>query len=117
MQNATRRNQVGPQPLLEPGTSVHRNALWFWSDQYDRGCRWRASLAGPKPGAATRQYGRNMAGASFSVYHFRASKLIAVDSVNSAKDRLRARKLLDAGISPTLEQAADPRLRPGRGCC
>jgi len=30
-----------------------------------------------------------------------------VDSVNSAKDHLQARKLLDAGVSPTPEQAAD----------
>jgi 3-phenylpropionate/trans-cinnamate dioxygenase ferredoxin reductase subunit len=30
-----------------------------------------------------------------------------VDSVNAAKDHLQARKLLDAGVSPTPAQAAD----------
>jgi len=32
---------------------------------------------------------------------------LAVDSVNGSKDHLQARKLLDAGVSPTLAQAAD----------
>jgi 3-phenylpropionate/trans-cinnamate dioxygenase ferredoxin reductase component len=49
----------------------------------------------------------DMAGGSFSVYHFKNGQLLAVDSVNSAKDHLQARKLLDAGISPTPAQAAD----------
>lgn len=48
-----------------------------------------------------------MGGASFSVYHFRAGTLIAVDSVNSAKEHLQARKLLEAGATPTPAQASD----------
>jgi 3-phenylpropionate/trans-cinnamate dioxygenase ferredoxin reductase subunit len=44
---------------------------------------------------------------SFSVYHFKGDQLLAVDSVNASKDHLQARKLLDAGVSPTLAQAAN----------
>ena len=44
----------------------------------------------------------------FSVFQYRGGRLLAVDSVNAAKDHLTARKLLDAGVSPTPEQAADP---------
>jgi 3-phenylpropionate/trans-cinnamate dioxygenase ferredoxin reductase subunit len=46
-------------------------------------------------------------GGSFSVFHLRAGKLVAVDSVNAGKDHLLARKLLDAGVSPTPQQVAD----------
>jgi 3-phenylpropionate/trans-cinnamate dioxygenase ferredoxin reductase subunit len=49
----------------------------------------------------------DMSSQSFSVFHFRGGRLIAVDSVNGAKDHLMARKLLDAGVSPTPAQAGD----------
>ena len=49
----------------------------------------------------------DVASGSFSIYHYQGDKLLAVDSVNAAKDHLQARKLLDAGVSPTAEQAAD----------
>jgi len=39
---------------------------------------------------------------------FRGPRLLAVDSVNATREHLQARKLLDAGVSPTPEQAADP---------
>jgi 3-phenylpropionate/trans-cinnamate dioxygenase ferredoxin reductase subunit len=32
---------------------------------------------------------------------------VAVDSVNAAKDHLLARKLLDAGVTPTAKQVTD----------
>ena len=34
-------------------------------------------------------------------------RLLAADSVNAAKDHLLARKLLDAGVSPSPAQAGD----------
>jgi 3-phenylpropionate/trans-cinnamate dioxygenase ferredoxin reductase component len=79
---------------------------WFWSDQYDK----KLQMAGLSSGAdAWAVRGAMDAGpqASFSVFHFRAGRLIAVDSVNAAKDHLLARKLLDAGVSPSPTQAAD----------
>ncbi|HMZ02399.1 MAG TPA: oxidoreductase C-terminal domain-containing protein, partial [Burkholderiaceae bacterium] len=77
---------------------------WFWSDQYDKKLQM-AGLSGGADAWAVR--GDMAAGASFSIYHFRAGTLVGVDSVNAAKDHLQARKLLDAGVSPTPEQAAD----------
>ena len=102
MQNATEQGKSAAAALLgqeRPFTATP----WFWSDQYDR----KLQMAGLSGGAEQWAVRGDMAGASFSVYHFRADKLIAVDSVNAAKDHLQARKLLDAGISPTPEQAAD----------
>ncbi len=48
-----------------------------------------------------------MAGASFSLFHYKSEKLIAIDNVNNPKEHLLVRKLMDAGISPTPQQAGD----------
>ncbi|MBI5255483.1 MAG: FAD-dependent oxidoreductase [Burkholderiales bacterium] len=76
---------------------------WFWSDQYDR----KLQMAGLSTGADQWALRGTLGAASFSVYHYRAGRLIAVDSVNAPKDHLTARKLLDAGVSPAPEQAGD----------
>lgn len=102
VQNATEQGKSAAAALLgqeRPFTATP----WFWSDQYDK----KLQMAGLSGGAEQWAVRGDMTGASFSIYHFRADKLIAVDSVNAAKDHLQARKLLDAGISPTPEQAAD----------
>ena len=102
VQNATEQGKSAAAALLgqeRPFTATP----WFWSDQYDK----KLQMAGLSGGAEAWAVRGDMTGASFSIYHFRADKLIAVDSVNAAKDHLQARKLLDAGISPTPEQAAD----------
>ncbi len=102
VQNATEQGKSAAAALLgqeRPFTATP----WFWSDQYDK----KLQMAGLSSGAEQWAVRGDMGGASFSVYHFRADKLIAVDSVNAAKDHLQARKLLDAGLSPTPEQAAD----------
>lgn len=103
VQNATEQGKSAAAALLgqdRPFTATP----WFWSDQYDK----KLQMAGLSMGAdgwAVR--GDMAAGTGFSVCHFRGESLIAVDSVNAAKDHLQARKLLDAGVSPTREQAGD----------
>lgn len=102
VQNATEQGKSAAAALLgqeRPFTATP----WFWSDQYDK----KLQMAGLSGGAEAWAVRGDMTGTSFSIYHFRADKLIAVDSVNAAKDHLQARKLLDAGISTTPEQAAD----------
>ena len=102
VQNATEQGKSAAAALLgqeRPFTATP----WFWSDQYDK----KLQMAGLSGGAEQWAVRGDMTGASFSVYHFRAGQLIAVDSVNAAKDHLQARKLLDAGLSPAPEQAAD----------
>lgn len=79
-------------------------APWFWSDQYDK----KLQIAGLSRGAdAWAVRGDMQSGGPFSIYHFQAGKLIAVDSVNASKEHLTARNLLNAGVSPTPEQVAD----------
>jgi len=102
VQNATEQAKSAAAALLgqdRPFTATP----WFWSDQYDK----KLQMAGLSGGADAWAVRGDLAGPSFSVYHFRARQLIAVDSINAAKDHLQARKLLDAGVSPTPAQAAD----------
>jgi 3-phenylpropionate/trans-cinnamate dioxygenase ferredoxin reductase component len=102
VQNATEQGKSAAAALLgqdRPFTATP----WFWSDQYDK----KLQMAGLSTGADQWAVRGDMAAGHFSVYHFKAGHLLAVDSVNSAKDHLQARKLLDAGVSPTPEQAGD----------
>jgi 3-phenylpropionate/trans-cinnamate dioxygenase ferredoxin reductase subunit len=102
VQNATEQAKSAAAALLGQERPFVATP-WFWSDQYDK----KLQMAGLSAGADEWAVRGNMAGPAFSVYHFRARQLIAVDSVNAAKDHLQARKLLDARISPTLDQATD----------
>ena len=102
MQNATEQGKSAAAALLgqdRPFTATP----WFWSDQYDK----KLQMAGLSQGAEHWAVRGDMASGTFSVYHYRGDKLIAVDSVNASKDHLLARKLLDAGRSPTPAQAED----------
>ncbi|MCP5273028.1 MAG: FAD-dependent oxidoreductase [Burkholderiaceae bacterium] len=76
---------------------------WFWSDQYGR----KLQMAGLSAGADRSVLRGVLDAPSFSAWHFAGERLIAVDSVDDAKAHLLARRLLDAGRSPTPAQAAD----------
>ncbi|MFO5206817.1 oxidoreductase C-terminal domain-containing protein, partial [Salmonella enterica subsp. enterica serovar 1,4,[5],12:i:-] len=49
----------------------------------------------------------DMGSHSFSIFHFRESRLVAVDSINAARDHMFARDLIGRQISPTAQQAGD----------
>ena len=107
VQNATEQGRSAAAALLgqeRPFTATP----WFWSDQYVKKLQMAGLSSGADTWAVRGAMGEAAGSGPFSVYHFRAGRLVAVDSVNSAKDHLQARKLLDAGVSPTPAQAADP---------
>ena len=99
---------------FEQGTTVALNLLgnetlhdklpWFWSDQYD--------LKLVIVGVAQGYDGVVMRGApatrSFSACYLRGGELVAIDSVNSPKDQMAARKLIAAHARPDLGKLADP---------
>ncbi len=102
VQNATEQGKSAAAALLgidKPFTATP----WFWSDQYDK----KLQMAGLSMGADQWAVRGDMTAGSFSVYHFKGDKLLGADSVNASKDHLQARKLLDAGVSPSVAQAAD----------
>ena len=100
--NATEQGKSAAAALLgqpRPFTGTP----WFWSDQYDR----KLQMAGLSTGSDDWVLRGSLQAPGFSVWHFKGGRLIAVDTVNAAKDHLLARKLLDAGRSPTPAQVAD----------
>jgi 3-phenylpropionate/trans-cinnamate dioxygenase ferredoxin reductase subunit len=76
---------------------------WFWSDQYD--CKLQ--IAGLSEGADL-SVKRRTAEKAFSLFCYREGRLIAVESINRPGEHMLARRLLDAGLSPAPQQAADP---------
>ena len=80
---------------------------WFWSDQYDVKLQMAGLSAGFDSAVMRGATDLTAASRKLSVYYYKAGRLIAIDSLNQSADHLTGRKLLDKGISPTPEQAAD----------
>lgn len=102
VQNAVEQGRSAAHALL----GVDRPSLgtpWFWSDQYEM----KLQIAGLSRGADTHILRGDMGSHSFSIFHFRESRLLAVDSINAAKDHMIARDLIGRQISPTVQQAGD----------
>ncbi|WP_298967812.1 FAD-dependent oxidoreductase [uncultured Methylobacterium sp.] len=76
---------------------------WFWSDQGPMKLQM-AGLAAPHDRAVVR--GDPESG-GFSVFCYRAGRLVGVESLNRPADHMIARRLLAAGIGPSPDQAAD----------
>lgn len=113
MADGTLRRLESVQNAVEQGKSAaatllgHERAFdaapWFWSDQYDV----KLQMAGLAHGHDRVVVRGDVASRRFSAFYFAGDRLIAADSVNRAEDHLAVRKLLDRGVSPTMEQAAD----------
>ncbi len=78
-------------------------APWFWSDQFDI----KLQMVGLSAGYEQVVTRGDTDKPAFSAFYYRAGQLIAVDSLSRIPDHMVARKLLDRGLSPTPEQAAD----------
>lgn len=84
-------------PVEEPSDADSPSASyaalpWFWTEQYDS----KLQIAGVAPAEADSVVRGDPAGGSFSVCRFVGERLVAVESVNHARDHLGARKLLTA---------------------
>ncbi len=103
VQNANDQAKVAAETLLGR-PAAYRPTPHFWSDQGGVKLQmvglWHPQLTAVcRPGATS---------VSFSLFHYEASELIAVESVNAPVDHMWSRKLIERGVSPTPEQAADP---------
>jgi 3-phenylpropionate/trans-cinnamate dioxygenase ferredoxin reductase subunit len=76
----------------------------FWSDQYDA----KLQIVGISRNFDDHAIRGSIAEGKFSVFYYRQSRLIAVDSVSRAGDQMAARRMIAAGISPTPDQIRDP---------
>jgi len=71
---------------------------WFWSNQYDLKLQ-TVGLSGGHDAAVVRGSPEDR---TFSVIYLKQGRMIAIDSVNSVKDYVQAKKLIEVGamISP-----------------
>lgn len=76
---------------------------WFWSNQYDL----KLQTAGLSLGYDTAVLRGDPAARSFSVIYLREGRVIALDCVNSVKDYVQGRKLVEAGAVIAPELLAD----------
>ena len=76
---------------------------WFWSNQYDLLLQ-TAGLSLGYDATVTRGKPEDR---SFSVIYLKNGRVIALDCVNSTKDYVQGRKLVEAGVSPDLDRLAD----------
>jgi len=76
---------------------------WFWSNQYDL----RLQTAGISLGYDQTVLRGDPAARAFSVIYLKAGKVIALDCVNSVKDYVQGRKLVENGLSPDAAALAD----------
>jgi 3-phenylpropionate/trans-cinnamate dioxygenase ferredoxin reductase subunit len=83
--------------------TVHDKVPWFWSDQYDL----KMIIVGICHGHDTVVTRGNPSSRSFSTCYLRQGELIAIDSVNSPKDQMAARKIIAARGRPHLDKLAD----------
>ncbi|WP_123026559.1 NAD(P)/FAD-dependent oxidoreductase [Mycolicibacterium stellerae] len=76
---------------------------WFWSEQFES----KLQIAGLMRDYTSYVTRGSIADRSFSIFCFRSDRLVAVESVNAARDHLAARKILASDMPLTPEQAAD----------
>jgi 3-phenylpropionate/trans-cinnamate dioxygenase ferredoxin reductase subunit len=82
----------------------HDKIPWFWSDQYDL----KMVIVGLAQGHDQVVLRGDLAAKAFSACYLRAGELIAIDTVNHAKDQMAARKLIAARARPDPAKLADP---------
>ncbi len=76
---------------------------WFWSDQYDV----KLQMVGLSAGYDEVVVRGEVSEQRFSVFYYRAGRLIAIDAINQPQVHMLGRKLLDRAALPTPAQAAD----------
>lgn len=76
---------------------------WFWSNQYDL----RLQTAGLSTGYDGTVLRGDPMTRCFSVIYLKGDRMIAIDSVNSVKDYVQGRKLIEAGARPDPAALAD----------
>ena len=82
----------------------HERVPWFWSDQYEH----KLVIVGLSQGHDQAVLRGDPAGGAFSCCYLRGGELLAIDTINVAKDHLAARKLVPTRFRPDPAKLADP---------
>jgi 3-phenylpropionate/trans-cinnamate dioxygenase ferredoxin reductase subunit len=93
---------------LTGNPQAYRAVPWFWSDLG----YMKIQMVGLSHNSKTVVTRENLQKASLSAFHYDENgTLIAIDTINAPADHMAGRKLIEAGLSPTAEQAADADFR------
>ena len=103
VQNATDQGRSAGRNLAG-AAEQHVAVPWFWSDQFDM----KLQIVGLSSPADAHVIRGTMATGTFSVLHFKADELVAIDSVNSPSDHMIGRRILAGRPRIRPEEAADP---------
>jgi 3-phenylpropionate/trans-cinnamate dioxygenase ferredoxin reductase subunit len=90
---------------------AHDKVPWFWSDQYEH----KMLIVGISQGHDQLVVRGDARGPTFSACYLRGGELIAIDTINNAKDQMAARKLIAAHARPDPLKLADPSI-PLKDC-
>jgi 3-phenylpropionate/trans-cinnamate dioxygenase ferredoxin reductase subunit len=94
---------------LTGDTDTYRGLPWFWSNQGTE----RLQIAGLCRGADTAVIRGDPMSGQFSVFLYRGESLLAVESVNSPRDHMLARRLIEksVAVSPEIVNCPDAELK------
>jgi len=81
----------------------HERVPWFWSDQYEH----KMVIVGLSQGHDQVVLRGDPASGAFSCCYLRGGELLAIDTINVAKDHLAARKLIPTRLRPDPSRLAD----------
>jgi 3-phenylpropionate/trans-cinnamate dioxygenase ferredoxin reductase component len=98
VQNATDQARHLARTLAHGLAKPFHTVPWFWSDIGPL----KLQIAGLSTGAD--QHFTRQDGAKLAIYHLRKGQLISVETVGCAADHMIARRLLEAGLTPTEDQ-------------
>jgi 3-phenylpropionate/trans-cinnamate dioxygenase ferredoxin reductase component len=84
--------------------TVHDRVPWFWSDQYDL----KLIIVGLSQGYDSVIVRGSPAARSFTACYLKDGELIAIDSINTPRDQMAARKLIPARLRPDPAKLANP---------
>lgn len=101
--NAVEQSKSAALNMLDKPT-VHDKVPWFWSDQYDL----KLLIVGLSQDHDRIVLRGDPAARSFSVCYLKGGQLLAVDTINHAKDYMAARKLITERVIMDPEKLADP---------
>jgi len=82
----------------------YHEVAWFWSDQGDD----KLQIVGLSHGSDQRVVRKDEEKNKLSVFHFRQSKLIAIETVNNPADHMIGRRILKSGVSPSPADIENP---------
>jgi 3-phenylpropionate/trans-cinnamate dioxygenase ferredoxin reductase component len=94
VQNAVDQAKYVASHIVGTAAGPYKAVPWFWTHQYDV----MLQMAGLSSGFDALETTGDVPARKFSVHYFKNSKRIAVDSINSPGDHIKARKELAAAL-------------------